>query len=381
MDFQRLSALIRKETTQLLRDRRLLIFILGLPLLQLLFYGYAAHLTVYHLPMAIVDQSRDEKSQAFVEALVNSQYFDATMYLQDQTEIIQAINRGEVKVGVFIPPHFATHLEKGSSDVLILLDGSDTASVQSGYSAASLIAQNYAVQLTATKFTGGGENTGTSSTTVSLPITASTHILYNPELIDIWFILPGLVGVILQTLTITQAVMIVVRDREQGTIEQILVTPARPVELIVSKIVPLLVLCLVVMGLVVGIGVFWFGVPFEGSLFLYFWLALLFIASSLGLGLLLSTFAKTQKEANQYGQYFMLFGILLSGFMYPLSAMPPALQFISDLFPATYFIRISRGLFIKGVGLNFLWSDALILFIYSLVVIFVAARSFKQRLD
>ncbi|HVO43080.1 MAG TPA: ABC transporter permease [Aggregatilineales bacterium] len=381
MDIQRLGALIRKETTQLLRDRRMLLFLLGLPLIQLALYGYAAHLTVYHLPLAIVDQSHDRKSREFVQALVNSQYFDLTLELQSQAEVMQAIDRGEVKAGVIISPHFATHTDQGTADVLILLDGTDTASVQSGYGAAALVAQNYALKLTVTKMARSGANAGASTTTVSLPITASTQVLYNPALIDIWFILPGLVGLILQTLAITQAVLIVVREREQGTIEQILVTPARPIEMMVSKIVPLLVVCLLAMGMVVGLGIFWFGVPFQGSLFLYFWLALLFIASALGLGLLLSTKAKTQLEATQFGLIFMLFGMLLSGFMYPLNAMPPALQFIGSLFPATYFIRISRGLFIKGIGLNFLWSDALVLVIYAVVIVIVAARSFKPRLD
>jgi ABC-2 type transport system permease protein len=379
--FQRLSALIRKETTQLLRDRRLLMFILGLPILELFLFGYAASLTVYHLPLAVVDQSHDSKSREFVQALVNSQYFDWTLQLQSQAEVIRAIDRGEVKAGLIIPPGFATSTDEGTANVLILLDGSDNSAVQSGYSAASMVAQNDALQLTAKKVARSGANSGVPATTGTLPIAASTRVLYNPELIDIWFILPGLVGLILQTLAITQAVLIVVRERELGTIEQILVTPARPLELMVSKMIPLLMLCLLAMGIVVGIGIFWFGVPFQGSLFLYFWLALLFIASCLGLGLLVSTRARTQMEATQMGLMFMLVGILMSGFMYPLNAMPAALRFIGNLFPVTYFIRISRGIFTKGVGLSFVWSDALVLVIYGLVVVVTAARTFKERLD
>jgi len=378
---QHLVVLIRKETTQLLRDRRLLLFILGLPIMQLILYGYAAHLTVYHLPLAVVDQSRDASSRAFVQALVNSQYFDITLQLQSQAEAIQAIDRGEAKAGVIIPPGFASATDRGTASVLIVLDGSDTASVQSGYGAAALIAQDYALQLTARQVARSGVNTSVSATATALPIAATTRILYNPALIDIWFILPGLVGLILQTLAITQAALIVVRERELGTIEQILITPTRPLELMVSKIIPLLILCVVVMGSVVGIGVFWFGVPFQGSLLLYFGIALLFIASSLGLGLLLSARATTQAEATQYGLIFMLVGILMSGFMYPLNAMPAALRVVGALFPVTYFIRISRGIFLKGVGLSFVWSDALVLVIYSLVVVVMAARSFRSRLD
>lgn len=371
---QRLSALIRKETTQLLRDRRLLLFILGLPVIQLILYGYAAHLTVYHLPLAVADQSRDARSRAFVAALANSQFFDPTLQLESQAQIVEAIDRGQAKVGLLIPPGFAAAADRGGASVQIVLDGSDTASVQSGYGAAALVAQQYALQLTASRLARGG-------TAGSLPINAAPRVLYNPALIDIWFILPGLVGLIVQTLAITQAALIVVRERELGTIEQILITPTRPLELMLSKIVPLLALCLVAMLSVVAIGVFWFGVPFHGSLWLYFGLALVFIISSLGLGLLLSARASTQAEATQYGLIFMLVGILMSGFMYPPSAMPAGLRALGGLFPVTYFIRISRAIFLKGVGLRFVWSDAAILLLYSLVVVVAAARSFKPRLD
>ena len=372
----RLYALIYKETVQLLRDRRLLLFIFGLPVLQLFLYGYAVHMTVYHIPMAVVDQSQDPQSRQFVQALVNSQYFDWTMDLASQAEAGQAIDCGQVKVAVVIPPDFSAALAQGNAAVLIMLDGTDNAAVQSGYSAASLVAQNEALQLTALKIDPGG-----SAAAGAQPITALTQVLYNPDLIDIWLILPGLVGLILQTLGITQAALILVRDRELGTIEPILATPVRPVEIIVSKMVPLLGLCLATMAVVVGLGVFWFGVPFQGSLLLYLWMSLLFIASCLGLGLLISVGSQTQMEASTNGLLFMLLGMLLSGFMYPTNIMPAALRWIAAFVPVTYFIRISRAIITKGVGLNFIWSDALVLLIYALVVVFAASKSFKQRLD
>jgi ABC-2 type transport system permease protein len=375
MDLQRLLALLRRETTQLLRDRRLLAFVLGIPILELVLYGYATHLTVYHLPTAVVDQSRDRKSREFVQELVNSQYFDVALYAASQDEAQTAIDRGAARAAVIIPPRFASLVDSGQADVLILLDGTDNAGVQSGYSAAALIAQNYAAQVTARNVDGTVGEAG------GLPITSSTQVLYNPDMIDIWFIVPGLAGLILQTLAVQQAALIVVRDRELGTVEQILVTPARPLELMVSKIIPLLVLCLAAVGIVVGLGVFWFGVPFQGNFLLYLGLALLFIASSLGLGLFLSTRANTQMEASQLSLILMMFGILLSGFMYPVNTMPAALRLVGALFPVTYFIRISRGIFLKGVGLSFVWTDALVLAIYAGVIVVIAARSFKPRLD
>jgi len=382
IDLQRLASLIRKEVTHLLRDRRALAFMLGLPLLQLFLYAYAVNTTVYHIPMAVVDQSQDAKSRAFIQALVNSQYFDYTRQMQNENEVINAIDNGQVKAGLVIPPHFATNTDRGTASVLMLLDGSDSASVTSGYSGASLVAQNYALELISEQVIHKtGMRSPSQLNAASLPIITSTRVLYNPDMIDIWFLLPGLVGMLLQTLAVQQAALIMVRDRELGTIEQILVTPTRPLELVLSKMIPLLALCLMALGVIVGLGVFWFGVPFHGSLFLYFWLSLLFIASSLGLGMLVSVRATTQRQAQQSALATMMFGLLLSGMIYPRLAMPLIPRLIGDILPMTYFIRISRAIFTKGVGLTFVWQDALTLAIYGLIIVVVVARNFKKRLD
>jgi ABC-2 type transport system permease protein len=382
INYQRLGALIRKEVTQLLRDRRALAFMLGLPLLQLFLYAYAVNTTVYHIPMAVVDQSQDAKSRAFIQALVNSQYFNTDMYLQNQNQIINAIDNGQVKAGLIIPPNFATNTDRGTASVLMILDGSDSASVTSGFSGASLVAQNYSLGLISEQVVRKtGLQTAAPLNASSLPITTSTRVLYNPDMIDIWFLLPGLVGMLLQTLAVQQAALIMVRDRELGTMEQILVTPARPLEIVLSKMIPLLGLCLLAFGVIIGLGVSWFGVPFRGSLFLYFWLSLLFIASSLGLGMLVSVRASTQRQAQQMALATMMFGMLLSGMIYPRLGMPLIPRMIGDVLPMTYFIRISRGIFSKGVGLSFVWQDAVSLAVYTGIVIFVAARNFKKRLD
>jgi drug efflux transport system permease protein len=378
---KRLAALLRKETTQLLRDRRGLLLILGLPLIQLFLYAYAANTSVYHIPLVVADQSNDRKSREFIQALVNSQYFDVALRLQSEGEVIDAIDKGEVRAGLVIPPTFATTTDRGTANVLMLLDGSDSASASAGAGAAALVAQSYSLQLASERVERQGVTITSPAAFQALPITASTRVLYNPDMIDIWFVLPGLVGLLLQTLAVQQAALVVVRERELGTIEQILITPTRPLELVLAKMIPLLFLSLLGMGIITGIGVFWFGVPFQGNLFLYFWLGLLFIASSLGLGLLISNRAHTQREAVQSALATMLFGMLLSGWIYPQSAMPAIPRFIGDLIPMTYFLRISRAIFTKGVGLEFVWSDALVLVVYTLVVTLIAAKNFKKRLD
>ncbi len=378
---QRLAALIIKETAQLLRDRRTLMMIFGLPVIELFLFGYAVSLTVYHIPTAIVDQSPSTESRNFIQALVNSEYFDVTENLQSEQEIVRAMDAGEVKAGILIPPQSAKGLETGDAQVLILLDGSDSFSVQSAYTAASIVAQNYSIELAAKRIERVGVVAGSLQQAGAMPITSSIRVLYNPDLRDLWFILPAIIGMILQSMAVTLAAIAVVREREAGTLEQILATPIRPLELILGKMIPLLTACLIMIGITLGLGIFWFGVPFSGSLWLYLWLSLLFIGSSLGLGLLISTRAQNERQAQQLSQMLMIFSMLLTGLVYPRSAMPPISRFIGDLIPLTYFIRISRGIITKGVGLSFFWTDALVLLIYVVVVTVTASSVFRNRLD
>ena len=205
-------------------------------------------------------------------------------------------------------------------------------------------------------------------------------MLYNPDFRDLWFVLPAIIGMLLQTAAVSQAALVIVREREVGTMEQILATPTRPLELLIGKLIPLLVLCFVVMGLILFLGVFWFGVAFRGSLGLYLLLSLLFITSSLGLGFSISTVSRNQRQAQQASTILMLFSMLLTGVVYPRNVMPFIPQFIGSLLPLTYFIRISRGIVMKGVGITFVWADAAPA-IYTLVVTIVAALNFKKRLD
>ena len=186
---------------------------------------------------------------------------------------------------------------------------------------------------------------------------------------------------LLQTAAVSQAALVVVREREVGTIEQILATPTRPLELLIGKMIPLVVLCFLIIGIILTLGVFWFGVAFKGSVILYLLLSLFFITSSLGLGFLISTVAKNQRQAQQFSTVLMLFSMLLSGIVYPRNVMPLIPQLIGSALPLTYFIRISRGIIMKGVGITILWSDVAALVIYSLVVMTIASLNFKKRLD
>lgn len=373
---KRIGALVQKETIQILRDWRTLAMILALPLLELFLFAYAVTLTVDHIPTAIADTSRDAQSRAFVEALEISGYFDVEMRVEDEERVLQAIGEGRVKAGVVIPPDFAAQVERGDAQALVILDGSDSFTVQAGYSAASAIAQARGMELTlekAAKMGLGGMG--------SLPIYTSTRILYNPNMDGLIFMIPGIAALLMLLLTIGQVSMSVVRERELGTLEQILVTPVRPLELIVGKMAPNILLTVVDMLIIILVGVFWFGVPFQGNPWLFAWLSLLYIVSGLGLGLLASTVAQTQQQAQQITTMLMLLSMLLTGLIYPLAPMPPVVRAVGNLIPATYFIRIARGVITKGVGLSFMWSDVLVLVTYGTVTMMLAAVTFKKRLD
>ncbi len=375
---QRIWAVIEKEFIQTLRDRSTLLMMLILPVLQLLLFGFAVHTTVEDIGTVVADQSRDEASRAYVSALETSGYFAVVSYVADQEAVVRAIDEGRAQAGVVIPPNFGAQVERGEAQALLLVDGSDLFTSQSAYNAAIAIAEVHATEVLVEKFQRSGQ---IQKGQALLPFEALARILYNPNLTDLWFIIPGMCAMILQTQTIALTTVAVVREREVGTIEQILVTPITSIELMLGKIAPNILISIFNMLTVIILGVFFFGVPFQGSFWLFFWLALMYVFSGLGLGLLISTVSQNQQQAQQLNMALALVGLLLGGFMFPRDAMPDALRLIGNLFPLTYFIPISRGIITKGIGITFLWEQVVALLIYVVVVMGVAARLFRQSLD
>ena len=360
------------------KDRSTLVLLLSLPVIQLLLFGYAVHMSVDHIPTILADQSHDTASQAYVEAMVASGYFDVVAYAPSQAEVIRAVDEGRVQAGIVIPPDFAARVEQGDAQVLFLVDGSDLFTSQSAYNAATAIAKVHATDVLVERFERSGMVKGGQSL---LPFDALIRILYNPNLTDLWFVIPGMCAMILQTQTIAMTTAAVVREREVGTIEQLLVTPILPAELLVGKVIPNILIAIVNMLTVLALGVFAFKVPFQGSFWLFFWLAFMYVFSGLGLGLLISTISQNQQQATQLNMALALVGMLLGGFMFPRGAMPVALRLVGNLFPLTYFIPISRGIITKGIGIELLWGQVVALAIYVILVMTLASRAFKQRLD
>ena len=373
---KRLTAVIQKETIQTLRDVPTLVMILTMPVIELFLFAYVGNMTLDHLPTVVADMSMDVRSRAFVDALEVSGFFDIDLYAENEAGVIRAIDEGEVGIGIVIPPNFAAQIERGDAQALVIVDGSDSFMVQSGYSAAAAIAQAHAMELVVETT----ERLGMAGFT-NLPIYTSTRILYNPNINDMVFLIPGLAAMLLQLIAVNATVMSVVRERELGTMEQILVTPVRPLELIIGKMAPAIILIAVDLLIIILLGVYWFKVPFQGSVGLFCWLSLVFMVSGLGLGLMLSTIVKNQKQVQQLTALLMMLTTMLTGLIYPTSTMPDAVKAVGNLIPATYFIRIARGIITKGVGLSFMKSDVIVLAVYGVAVMLISAMTFKKRLD
>lgn len=376
--WRRILALIRKEFIQTLRDRRTLVIQLLLPIIQLFLLGYAISMNVRHIPTVVADQSLDDASRAYVNAMVASGFFDVSAYVPNENAVVRAMDTGEAKAGIVLPPDFATHVARGEAQVLLLVDGSDLFTSQSAYNAMNAIAQDHATALLVERAVRAGTLAPDQSL---LPLDLRVRILFNPNLDDLVFLIPSMVAMLLQTQTISLTAAAVVREREVGTIEQLLVTPIRPGELMLGKMAPNLVISMVNMLTIVALGVYWFGVPFQGDFGLFVGLAFLYVFTGLGLGLLISTISQNQKQAQQYAGMLMLLGLVLGGFIFPRETMPWAVRLVGNLFPLTYFIPISRGIVTKGVGFEVLWQDVAALTVYIVVVMIIAVRAFKEDLD
>lgn len=373
---RRLLGLIRKEMIEALRDWRTLVLLLTLPLIELVLMAYAVELTVDDLPTGLVSSGTSIEGKAYVDAMTASGYFKIVARLESEKAALRAIDRGEIRAAILIPPDLDRQVARRKGEVLVILDGSDSFTVSSGYNAALAIAQNRALEIVATQASRAG-----AGQMMQMPINSTTRVLYNPNMDDMVFMLPGLISVLLQMAAVNLTALSVVREYELGTMEQLLVTPLRPLELGLGKMVPSVLITLLSMLIVVVAGIFWFDVSINGSIFLLGWLSLLFIVTALGLGLLISTVARTQGQAVQITALLLLLSMMLTGLIYPRQPMPAVVRWVGDLIPATYFNRIARAIFTKGVGLRFIWRDVAVLAVYAVTVMFGMTRAFQKRLD
>jgi ABC-2 type transport system permease protein len=373
----RLFSLIRKEFIQILRDPRTLALILGIPIMQLLLMGYAATTDVRNLPLVIYDQDRGPAARRLLDAYRAADYFSLQYDVSSEQEMIDLIDSGFARAGLIIPPDYSNKVDGGGTAVVaFVLDGSDPTVASTSLSAAQLIAQQYATQLQAKRMTERGQLAA-----LQLPVEVRTRVWYNPDMASAKFMIPGVIGIIMFALTSILTATAVVRERERGTIEQLIVTPIRPWELVVGKLVPYIIVAYLCSIEVLTLGALLFDIPIQGDLVGLFLISGLFLMTSLGIGLLASTIANTQQEAMLMVFMTLLPNIFLSGYFFPLAAMPEVLKWISYLIPLRYYLVIIRSILVKGVGISAVQNEVIALAIFGVIIMTLAALRFRKRLD
>ena len=359
-----------KEFIQMRRDRLTLGMMLGIPAIQLAMFGYAIQTEVRHLPTVVLDESRSTESLALVDQLRNTGNFDIVGYVPDRGALDREIRSGRAMAGVVIPPTFLTDLRRGrTAEAQVIVDAADPLASSAAMSGAAQAGLARAAAILA-RTTGRGP-----------PLEVRVRPWYNPGLRSAVYIVPGIIGVLLSVTMILITSMSIVRERERGTLEQLIVTPIDKTSLMLGKIVPFVLVGYVQMTVILLLGRFLFDVPIRGSLPLLYLLTFAFIVASLGLGLFISTAVRSQTQAMQLGFFFLMPNILLSGFMFPREAMPAVAQWLGLVLPLTHFLKVLRGIILKDIGLAELWQPTLVLVLLATLFLVLSVRRFSKRIE
>lgn len=371
----RLRALLIKEFIQMRRDRLTFAMMVVMPIVQLLLFGFAINTDVKHLSTIVFDQSLQQEGRDLLSAFQASEYFNIKYVAKNYQEVTEAIEDGTAKVGVIIPPDYTDNIKHGrSAAVQVIVDASDSMAASSAISAAQLIGQIRSQEILLKQMQGSlGKQ-------VVSPIDIRIRPWYNPDFISAFYMVPGILGIILTMTLVMITSMAIVREREHGTLEQLIVTPLKSHELMLGKIIPYIFVGYVQVTLALVVGSLVFDVPMKGSIALLYGLTTLFIIASLSLGVLISTSAKTQMQAMQMSFFIFLPSVLLSGFMFPREAMPQLFYQLGHLLPLTFYLEILRAIVLKGIGINFLWSQVFALIVYILVALSISIMKFQKKI-
>jgi ABC-2 type transport system permease protein len=357
------------------RDRATVGLMLGVPVMQLLLFGFAIRQDVRNLPTVVFDLSRTRQSRELVQRFEATDNFRVSRWVGSYAAAIEAVDGGRARAAIVIPEDFARSLKRGRpTEVQVLVDATDPTASQSAIGAALLVGQRTNVEMALSRLEAGRG-------LERLPLDVRVRPLYNPALKSALFIVPGIIGMILSNILIVITAMAVVREREHGTLEQLIVTPLTPSEIMLGKISPYMLVGLVQITAVLIVGHLLFGVPIRGSVLFIYAGSLLFIIANLGLGLFISTLAKTQGQAMQVSFFFLLPNVLLSGFMFPREAMPEAARWIGFALPLTFFLQLIRGIVLKGVGLVELWPQTLALAGFAVLFFTFSTLRFRKQLE
>ena len=372
----RLYGIIWKEFVQLRRDAMALTLMLFIPVALLFIFGYAINTDVKHLPTVVFDQSRDVEAQKLLEAFRNSQYFDLRYQAASPAEVGWLVDTGRAKVGIVIPPDFAERLRgRGGASVQVIVDASDPQVAVSAVNAATSLGLSRSIGILTQAAGAGGSGRD------PMPLDVRVRAWYNPDQETALFIVPGLIGALLMQTTITIMAVAIVRERERGTLEALIVSPLRRWEIMLGKIVPNLLVAYGQMTLALMVAHYVFDVPIRGNVALLYGLSAIFMMGTLGIGIYMSTVARTIPQAMQMSMLAILPSIYLSGLLFPIEGMPEPAQYLARLLPITYFLRIVRGIVLKGVGLQHLWPEVWPLVLFGAVIFTLAVLRFRKSLD
>jgi ABC-2 type transport system permease protein len=365
-----LAPMLWKEFVQMRRDRFTLGMMIGLPAIQLLLFGFAIRTEVRHLPTVVLDQSRTTESRAFVDAVRNTGNFDIVGAIGSRDDLRKKIERGDARAAVVIPPDFETDIKRRrTAEAQVIVDAADPLASSAAISGAALAGQARSAAL------------GPPGERRQLPIDVRVRPWYNPGLESAIYIVPGIIGLLLTLTLLMITAMALVRERERGTLEQLIVTPISKTSLMLGKVLPFALVGYVQVTVILVLGRLVFDVPIRGNLGLLYLITAPFIIASLALGLFVSTVVRTQVQAMQLSFVFILPTVLLSGFMFPREAMPAFAQWLGAAFPITYYLRVLRGILLKGAGIDAMWRDTLALVAFAIVLIAFSVRRFQKNIE
>ncbi len=374
----RLKQMLIKEFIQVFRDKRTRFVLFGPPVIQMLVFGYAATFEIHHVPTIVLDLDHSQESRELLSRFSSSPYFDVQSQLTDQRQLADLIDQGKATIGLRINAGFAQNLRKGQTaplQVIVDATNSNTALIASGY--ITQIALGFARDYQKDRIYRISPQLMEEIPSVEL----EQRPWYNPDLRSRWFFVPGVIGSLTLVLVVVLTAFAVVREREIGTLEQIMVTPIRPAEFILGKTLPFFLIGLFDVSLIATVGTLWFQVPFRGRILVLLVGAILFLLCMLGVGLLISTVSSTQQQAMVTSFFFIMPAITFSGFGFPISTMPSWLQYLTYLSPLRYFLVVLRGTYLKGVGMEILWPQMLAMAALGISLLMIAILRFHKALD
>jgi ABC-2 type transport system permease protein len=375
---QAILTFLRKEFAQLRRDKNSLRLMLVSPILQLLIFGYAANLDVDNVDIVVNDRDNTVTSRELLSHFTHSGYFTVVGSVDNANEVDAYLDKGKATIALDIPAGFGDDILSGKqAQVQAIADGSESSAASVGLNYAASVLAGFSQQVLLTKFKRLG-----AGNLHPITIDPEVRVWYNPELKSRNFLIPGILAMLLMTMTTMLTSLAVVKEKELGTMDQLMVSPIKPYQLIIGKLTPFVIIGLIDTVLVLLGVTLWFGVPVRGSVLLLFGLTGLFLLTTLGLGLFVSTVSKTQQQAMMTSMFFVMMPMnFLSGFIFPIENMPKVIQAITYIIPLRYFFVIIRGLFLRGVGMEALWPQALALFVFGVGILTLSILRFRRKLS